>query len=290
MVNNDAAATLAATAACLLLWRLAGGGDRISTAAVAGLVAGLAISTKWTAAFLVPMAAAAVACQPGTARRARAAGWISLGLAAGAGWVFARNLWVFGDPLAREFKRDILGRSGFAAIGAAPPGPLDPAFWTAMRLQVFEAFWARFGSLGAGPDAGSRVWLLYGAMTAALIVLLAIGLLAAVRQPASGAADGGPAWRVTLTAAIATLSALALWVFVNLVPQADIVVHWTPRHLLPATAPLLLLTALGLQRLRAGLGGPAAAWRSAGLLVLFVLVTGWLVALRHAIQQFYFGY
>ncbi len=50
-----------------------------------------------------------------------------------------------GDPRGRRIR---------AARRARCPGPRE--FWAQMRVMVFEPFWARFGSLGAGPFPGSR--------------------------------------------------------------------------------------------------------------------------------------
>ena len=61
---------------------------------------------------------------------------------------------VFGDPSAHAFKRAVLEAGGF--VPTRGPMPWTPEFWAQMRVMVFEPFWARFGSLGAGPFPGSR--------------------------------------------------------------------------------------------------------------------------------------
>jgi hypothetical protein len=67
-------------------------------------------------------------------------------------------------------------------------------------------------------------------------------------------------------------------------------VHWTPRHLLPLSPLLLVLVASGLESARSRLGGPGAAWRSGGALIVLALGLGWVVSLRFAIQHLHLGY
>jgi hypothetical protein len=210
---------------------------------------------------------------------------------AGTSWVLVHNLAAFGDPLARAFKRSVLEQSGFLALSRAQPGPLEAAFWTGLHGQVFEAFWARFGSLGAGPDAGSRVWWLYGGLTAWLVVLVVVGILRAA-SPGDRRGDAGSrsnAW-ASLVIMVGVASGLGSWVLVNVLGREDVVVHWTPRHLLPLSPLLLVLVASGLESARSRLGGPGAAWRSSGALIVLALGLGWVVSLRFAIQHLHLGY
>jgi hypothetical protein len=80
------------------------------------------------------------------------------------------------------------------------------------------------------------------------------------------------------------------WLAVNLLPRADMVVHWTPRHILPLTAPAALLVAAGFERLR-----HAPAWlrrfgSAATGLTVVGLALAWLGVLRATVLMFHFGY
>jgi hypothetical protein len=83
---------------------------------------------------------------------------------------------------------------------------------------------------------------------------------------------------------------LAAWVAVNLAPRADMVVHWTPRHILPLTAPAALLVGAGLERVRTA---PALVSRVASALVgatLLALGLAGLGVFRATALMFHFGY
>ena len=84
---------------------------------------------------------------------------------------------------------------------------------------------------------------------------------------------------------------LAAWVGVNLVPRADMVVHWTPRHILPLTAPAALLVGAGLERLRHA-SAPVVVQVGAALVgvTIAALALAWLGVLRATVLMFHFGY
>jgi 4-amino-4-deoxy-L-arabinose transferase-like glycosyltransferase len=296
MVNNDAAATLAATASFVLLVRLASGNASQQQSMMAGLAIGVALGTKLTTAFLVPAAAAALGSPALRHVRSRRALVLTAGILLASGCILLRNWIVFDDLLASGFRRAVLERSGFLALSKAQPRPgiADPAFWTLLHAQVYEAFWARFGSLGAGPDAGSRIWVIYAAISAVLGVALASGLTSGLGALMPGrfgrlAGTASRAWG-EVTAATALASGLIIWVAVNLADRPEVVVHWTPRHLVPLTAPALLLASLGLVHLRRRTGGHPALWRAGAGLLVAALALAWLGSLRHAVQQMHLGY
>ena len=285
MAGNDAPATLAATIACAGLARLASGDGSTRTVALAGVAVGFALATKLTTWFLVPMAAFA-ALAPALGRFRFRTGATLLGtIALASGWVPVRNLLVFGDPMASAFKRDLLDRSGFLALSTVQPGVGTPAFWAMLRAQVFEAFWGRFGSLGAGPDGASRLWLVYAASTVLIAIAVIVGSLWALRL---ARADAGRGWGVAMLA-VGASAGLAGWVWINLAARADTIVHWTPRHVLPLSAPLLVLAALGAQQLRET-GLRPASRRLVASIVVTALAGAWFATLRHVIQQFHYGY
>ena len=167
-VSTDPPATLLASAATLAIVRIALGRTGKHGALLAGLLIGAAYAVKATAVFLAPMAL--LACVLGQSRAPRqhdalvrsarpraegvraAAAAIGPGVVLAAAWIHLRAWLMFGDPTARAFKKAILEAGGFAPT--AGPMPWTPEFWTQMRVIVLEPFWARFGSLGAGPFLG----------------------------------------------------------------------------------------------------------------------------------------
>jgi hypothetical protein len=83
---------------------------------------------------------------------------------------------------------------------------------------------------------------------------------------------------------------LVAWAAVNLAPRADMVVHWTPRHIMPLTAPMAVLVAAGLDglgRSRPVVGRVTAV--ATGLL-LPALALAWIGVLRATILMLHFGY
>lgn len=294
IVSTDPPATLAAAVATLLLCRLVQEADHRPRAAVAGVVTGLAYAFKATSVFLVPMAAAAlvtVARRRGVRIAQRQAIAFAAGLLLAAAWIPLRAWLVFGDPLARAFKREVLAIGGFVVTEGPPV--FSAAFVEQLRLMVFEAFWARFGSLGAGPLPGTRLWWVYGATTFGLLVLLALGAAWAAWFTWSAPPDTDDSRRASMVVVCATgvMIGVALWAWVNLVPQADVVVHWTPRHVLPLTVPLLVVVASGLQQLahRVRASMRVALRVSGGVAILVLAVTG-LAVFRSVVLGFHFGY
>lgn len=286
-VSNDALATLTATAATALLLHVAVNPEARWHQAWAGVLIGLALATKLTTAFLLPMAMVALLTAGVTRRLWRRTAMLAGGLLVATGWVYARNWLVFGDPMASQFKRALLEQSGFLALSQAQPRFPDRAFWVNLHGQVFESFWARFGSLGAGPTPGSRLWWFYGVLSCGIAALLGLALWQAGRKALRHCHE--PGTRALVTAAAGCVSGLSLWIGANLVGRDDVVVHWTPRHLLPLTLPALWLVATGLQGARRSLRGGQWAWRASAGLLLAMLALGWFVSLRHVVAQFHFG-
>jgi hypothetical protein len=310
-VSTDPPATLLAAAATLAVVRIAHGRMGAAWLVVTGVVIGAAYAVKATAIFLVPMAAlaclldavnrerlgSAAVTFDGITRTVRASVrpvlLILPGIALAAAWIHVRAWIVFGDPQAFAFKTAMLEAGGFVPV--AGPMPWTAEFWAQMRIMVFEPFWARFGSLGAGPFPGSRVWLAYGLGSLALAAAAAYGIVgwivAGLGDVRRGAGDAA-ASTMTAVAVCGTgvLVGLAAWMFVNLVPRADMVVHWTPRHILPLTAPAALLVGAGLERLRHA--SPLVGRLGAALTgtTIAALALAWLGVLRATVLMFHFGY
>jgi 4-amino-4-deoxy-L-arabinose transferase-like glycosyltransferase len=284
-VSTDPPATCAAAGATYLMVRATVQPGQSRGWLLTGLLAGAAYAFKATSAFILPMGVFAAwwAAPHDRSHRLRRAGAFTAGVLTTTAWIPLHAWMTVGDPLARDFKRALLEAGGFVVR----PGPplLSHAFLEQLRLMVFEAFWARFGSLGAGPFPGTRLWWLYGLAS----VGLALGLLGG-----AGAAVWAPVARQTAALRVCAAGVaigLSLWAWINLVPQADVVVHWTPRHILPLTVPMLILVAVGVQQVHAVLPERAQTWLRGALAAgMVALAVAGLAVLHSVILGFHFGY
>ena len=283
-IGNDGLATTLASVATLAILRLQGQ-PTVPRVMAAAALTGAALATKLTTACLVPGLLFAIWQSSGGRRRALALrGGVTLVLTGG--WPLAWNLVAHGDPWASDFKRAALEAGGFS--GALPPVPrlLDTSFWPYFVERVIEPFWARFGSLGAGLSNGSPWWWAYFGLTGAVTVALLAGGIAAWRPGSALPGDEQDAMRRRLARTLVLIVSVgtALWAGANVVNPATMVVHWTPRHVMPLTAPLVALAAYGAQRLTKRV--PAAARAALGVAVLCLLVAAWLVVVGEVSAAF----
>lgn len=283
-VSTDPPATLLAALATFAVAAVARGRTSTAWLLLTGVLIGAAYGVKATTVFLVPMAVLAclVSAPRGWREALRRLLIVGAGSALAAGWIPVRAWLVFGDPRAAAFKRAVLEAAGFVPAGGPMPWTAD--FWRQMQTMVFEPFWARFGSLGAGPFPGARVWLVYAAASGALMLLAALGTATAWRTRHER--DRHVPW----LCAAGAIAGLGAWVVVNLLPQADMVVHWTPRHVLPLTAPMAVLIATGVCRVQQCGRTPA---RMVGLvlgLMVLALAVAHLAVFRATVLMFHFGY
>ncbi len=280
--STDGAATAAAALAVLMILRAASPGASTRACLAAGAATGFALSVKLSTAHLLPMLALAVVWPGWHAWRrlgSRCAA-AALGVCLTGAWVPLREWLVFGDPLGRGFRAAILAAAG---LGPTPsPGLLDRAILEVWRVHVFESFWARFGSLGAGPLAGSRLWTLYGGVTLVLLAACVVALLLAVRHPRRH--------RGLSLAVTGAVTACALWVYVTLVPRPYMAIHWTPRYIQPALPVLAVMATLGLARTVSRLRVPRAALEPLAAIGLAVMGAASLATLRVVVLQFVGGY
>jgi hypothetical protein len=283
-IGNDGLATTLATLATLAILRLPGH-PTVPGAVAAAALTGAALSTKLTTACLVPGLLVAV-WQGAGERRGALALWSGVTLVLTGGWPLAWNLFAHGDPWASDFKRAALDAGGF--YGPLPPVPrlLDTSFWPYFVERVIEPFWARFGSLGAGLSNDSPWWWAYFGLTGAVAVALLAGGIAAW-QPGSAPDDDEHApgrRRLARTLVLIVSIGLALWVGANVVNPASMVVHWTPRHVMPLTAPLVALAAFGAQRLTRRV--PPVAKAALGVAVLGLMAAVWVVVVGEVSAAF----
>ena len=150
-VTNDGLAELWCTLTLWCLLRAARVGLTLRAALGLGALAGLALLTKSHAAFLLPLfAVPALGVSPGPGRRTAWRG-IALALvvvAAVAGWWYARNTVLYGDPLA--------SRAFVTIFGADRPTPgtfLTQAGWTIGRYLLLVALWTAYSFWGVAGQA-----------------------------------------------------------------------------------------------------------------------------------------
>ncbi len=167
--NNDTAMTFTATLTLVALLWLARNGVTLRRAAWLGAAIGLMILSKLTGTALAVVALGLLLI---LARRAPPAAVAALAALAAGGWWYARNQWVYGDPLALgAFLRFVGGNTGIKAVS---PTALIGQF----RLLRFST-WGLFGhiSLLMQPTA---IYSVYDALAAVGVAGAAVGLLAAL--------------------------------------------------------------------------------------------------------------
>jgi 4-amino-4-deoxy-L-arabinose transferase-like glycosyltransferase len=142
VLSNDSLTALTCAAAALAAVRAARAPERAGGWLALGGLVGLALLTKLTAVFLVPLVGLTVLALAVRARSPRLA--LRAGAAAGGpvallcGWWFARNQLIYGDPLGHAVFREIHAWNQ----RFSPVGPADLA---AFAGKTFRSFWGTFG-------------------------------------------------------------------------------------------------------------------------------------------------
>ncbi len=277
--STDGAATAAAAFAVVTILRAATV-PGIRASFIAGLATGLALAIKLSTAYLMVMVAlATVWTRHGWRTAARQSAAAALGVCLSCAWIPLREWYVFGDPLGRRFRADLLAAAG---LGSQPsPSLLDPAILRVWRIQVFESFWARFGSLGAWPDDG-RLWLLFAGVSIVLAIGCIVTLLLVVVAPQKR--------RLTTIAAAGAVTACALWAYATVRPRPYMAMHWTPRYVQPALPVLAIVATTGLAHLACRLRGSTDAVAATASLGIAVMAAAVLATARIVLLQFIGGY
>lgn len=146
-LGNDVLTALLSSATALAVLRAARAPERARGWAVVGVLVGLALLTKLTAAFLLPVAGLAALGLALHRRSGRLAwrGALALGvpIVALTGWWFARNQVLYGDPFGQVvFQRIHAWNQRFAPVTAD-----DVARFAD---KTFRSFWGTFGWMTLG--------------------------------------------------------------------------------------------------------------------------------------------
>ena len=164
-VNNDNLIALLAAGALLAILRMARGGSDTRSLVVLGTLMGLAALTKISGLGLLPLAAIVLVIEAVRKRSLTVRDWVIVfGLATViAGWWYARNYRLYGDPLGLNMMLEVVGRR-------YP----EPTLWQLLRSES-EGFWVSFWGLFGGVNilAGGWIYHLY----AGIALLAGAGLL-----------------------------------------------------------------------------------------------------------------
>jgi hypothetical protein len=248
-VNNDNLAITLTTLATLLLTRLrAMPAPRRRDWLAFGAALGCALLTKKTALFMLPATlgvCASLALRRGPARRRSVLGaTLALLLVAGlAGWVFARNWWLYGDPLGSRMEARTLPE-------LVDHKPLWSNYWpSTFAPRLAESFVGVFGWMDLRlPELAYVVYL-------ALSLASLVGLVVAAPQMRDR-------WPSAVAAAlIASCGAGVVWYNLSYT-------QYQGRFMFPVLGPIAVLLALGAQALTARVPGQLPRRAMAGVALL----------------------
>jgi hypothetical protein len=233
-VNNDSLAALTATGALYLIMQLTTRGATNRRLLAIGVVCGLALLSKVSNVAVIAVAGAVVLWLAWRARdwklALRGGGLILVPVAFLAGWWFARNYFLYGDPLAFNVWLQIAG-------GRAPQtllGLLD-------EFQGFRiSFWGNFG--GVNVIAPDWVYATLDVFSALALIGLGIGFLI---PKGNDKKLPLPSWLwIPALHLVIVLVALMRWTLLTYASQG--------RLIFPAIAAVGILMAVGLAELAEG--------------------------------------
>ena len=286
-VSNDALAACTAAWGLLLAIRIARGNLTVRRTVALGLVAGLGALAKLSVLGLIPLGL--VALTPG-AWRSGPSRWVRhaalfLGVAlAVCGWWYARNLVLYGDPLA--FRTFVL------ASGGTGEASFDLAGLPGELRTLVESSWALFGWCNVHADPW--LYLVYDLLAAVALCGLPFHVASvhsartgsnrraepalpplSSTQSGVGPSGGTSDARATGGKALLPAGIAALWIVLiggAFVRYQFYLVAWQGRLLFPALAAACAFLGIGLASLPLGrVRSPAAA----GLVVVLAAIATW---------------
>jgi len=247
LVTNDALLTALSAGLFWLAVSPSAVSHRHHWSLLAGGLFGLALLTKQSALLLAPLLLWA-SWRAGSgnwwATTRIVITWAAVALLL-AGWWYARNWQLYGDPFGLGVFRDEFMTQAF--------NWRSPAAWRAALVQLYASFWARFGWMSLHPPAWViRVYALVGLIAlGGLVLYLGCRLRAGELRRHSLRSIVDSSWVAVL---LLPLSALAWTVSFALTAG---LVAWQGRMLFPALPAIAILPAVGwmpLPRLVTGAG------------------------------------
>lgn len=241
-VSNDGLLILLATLALYLSLEAVDEGLSPARAALLGVVLGLGMLTKTA---ILPFAAVAMAAAVWGMRRAgrlpgrvvgqRLALLVGVGLLL-SGWWLARNVALYGDPLALKRFLEVFGRTSHAPSYFADHELLSPWQFRLMFLLLTHlGFWGMFDNLEE-----YMPWWFHG-LGAALVGLAVLGLVRVAASARRGS-DGG--WRPR-GAQVAVLAVVAALVVASYLSFNARFFQAQARYLFPAMGPYAAFAVMG---------------------------------------------
>lgn len=246
-VSNDPLLFCLSTWCLVFVWQGMTDGWNWKRALLAGGLGGLALLTKTSALFLVPVLVAALIFSKSKPKVGQIAAAAGLMLLLAAPW-WLRNQQLYGDPLALNAFRDAFPGSPQAStfIEALGPG----AYWINMvGWWTGRSFIGAFGYMdiylfeAAGPLSG----VFYQAAMAVVFCVMTVGALGWMKLKE----DSEGEWRTPALAGVVLLTVGALFVQFNLT-----YFQGQARYLYPAIGAFALLWGAGLTRL----AGASRSW------------------------------
>jgi 4-amino-4-deoxy-L-arabinose transferase-like glycosyltransferase len=256
MVSNDNLATALSSLSIYLLIGLQRERSGSRRVALSGLAIGLSLITKLNAAFLIPVAAYALSAKSlylkdwDPAKLARMCALLAVAVASAAGWFYARNCLLYGDPVGW----------GMMLSTAPPPkaGLAGLDYCLAFAGSMVYGFFGVFGWMNFPGD-----YNLLRLLASTFAVGLA-GALASIARARRGRREFSMALCLLLSAASLFASVATVYLMTEQLPQG--------RLLFPAIGGICALAAFGLDELMRAcrMGERSRKFALAALIVLMI--------------------
>lgn len=268
-VSNDALFELCAATVLWLALRGVTEGIATKEAGLLGLCLGLGLLTKTSCIVLMPVVALALVLEPSWRRvgwkhlltNAAVVGALVVGIW---GWWVARNMMLYGEPLALNVFQSIFLKDRATPEFFLNRGISWSGYWMLVAYQTWLSLWGVFG------QATVYMPRLFYCMGAMLAGLAAVGLIA--RAARSRGADAAGDGLTRLRWALAIL--LLLFVLATFLRFNTVFYQAQARYLLGASVVLVSLLASGICGLARNEERP---WLSLALIVTMAAMSAWAI-------------